>query len=109
MEDSTLGWRFVNPEMERAYPPISLGETAEEVAERWSVSRERQDAFALESQRRAVAAIEAGRFASPARAGDGDRAQGRRSRWSIATSIRDRTPPPRRWRRFVQRSARVAA
>jgi 3-oxoadipyl-CoA thiolase len=64
MEDSTLGWRFVNPEMERAYPPISLGETAEVVAERWSVSRERQDAFALESQRRAVAAIKAGRFDS---------------------------------------------
>ncbi len=64
MEDSALGWRFVNPEMQRTYPPISLGETAEVVAERWSVSRERQDAFALDSQRRAVAAIEGGRFAS---------------------------------------------
>ncbi len=64
IEDSTLGWRFVNPEMQRTYPPISLGETAEVVAERWTVSRERQDAFALESQRRAAAAIEAGRFAS---------------------------------------------
>jgi len=62
MEDTTLGWRFVNPRMQQAYPPISLGETAECVADRWSVSRERQDAFALESQRRAVAAIEAGRF-----------------------------------------------
>jgi 3-oxoadipyl-CoA thiolase len=62
MEDTTLGWRFVNPKMQAAYPPISLGETAERVAERWTVSRERQDAFALESQRRAVAAIEAGRF-----------------------------------------------
>jgi 3-oxoadipyl-CoA thiolase len=62
MEDTTLGWRFVNPRMREAYPPISLGETAERVADRWSVSRERQDAFALESQRRAVAAIEAGRF-----------------------------------------------
>ncbi len=50
--------------MREAYPPISLGETAERVAERWSVSRERQDAFALESQRRALAAIEGGRFAS---------------------------------------------
>jgi acetyl-CoA acetyltransferase len=56
--DTTLGWRFVNPRMTEAYPPISLGETAERVAERWSVGRERQDAFALESQRRAVAAIE---------------------------------------------------
>ncbi len=62
VEDTTLGWRFVNPRMREAYPPISLGETAECVAEQWSVSRERQDAFALESQRRAVAAIEAGRF-----------------------------------------------
>jgi 3-oxoadipyl-CoA thiolase len=62
MEDTTLGWRFVNPRMQAAYPPISLGETAERVADQWSVSRERQDAFALESQRRAVAAIEAGRF-----------------------------------------------
>src|SRR5512135_2332513 len=43
-EDSTLGWRFVNPKMREAYPPISLGETAECVAERYAVSRERQDA-----------------------------------------------------------------
>ena len=63
MEDTTLGWRFVNPRMQEAYPPISLGETAERVADEQSVSRERQDAFALESQRRALAAIEAGRFA----------------------------------------------
>jgi 3-oxoadipyl-CoA thiolase len=62
MEDTTLGWRFVNPRMEQAYPPISLGETAERVADERAVSRERQDAFALESQRRAIAAIEAGRF-----------------------------------------------
>ena len=63
MEDTTLGWRFVNPAMQAAYPPISLGETAERVADQWAVSRERQDAFAAESQRRAGAAIEAGRFA----------------------------------------------
>ncbi len=63
MEDTTLGWRFVNPAMQEAYPPISLGETAECVSDRWTVSRERQDAFALESQRRAGAAIDAGRFA----------------------------------------------
>ena len=63
MEDTTLGWRFVNPAMQTAYPPISLGETAECVADQWTVSRERQDAFALESQHRAVSAIEAGRFA----------------------------------------------
>ena len=63
LEDSTLGWRFVNPRMKEAYPPIALGETAERVADRWAVSRERQDAFALESQRRAASAIESGRFA----------------------------------------------
>ena len=62
MEDTTLGWRFVNPRMQATFPPISLGETAERVAVEWSVARERQDAFALESQRRALAAIEAGRF-----------------------------------------------
>ena len=63
VEDTTLGWRFVNPRMRDAYPPIALGETAERVAADYVVSRERQDAFALESQRRAAAAIEAGRFA----------------------------------------------
>jgi 3-oxoadipyl-CoA thiolase len=63
MEDTTLGWRFVNPRMQEAYPPISLGETAECVADQWTVSRERQDEFALESQRRAAAAIAEGRFA----------------------------------------------
>jgi 3-oxoadipyl-CoA thiolase len=62
MEDTTLGWRFVNPRMQEAYPPISLGETAERVADRYAVPRDRQDAFALESQRRAGAAIEEGRF-----------------------------------------------
>jgi len=60
--DSTLGWRFVNPKLDARYPAISLGETAECVADDWSVSRERQDAFALASQQRAAAAIAAGRF-----------------------------------------------
>jgi 3-oxoadipyl-CoA thiolase len=60
--DTTLGWRFVNPKLAAAHHPYSMGETAENVAERWGVSRERQDEFALESQQRAVAAIEAGRF-----------------------------------------------
>ena len=63
VEDTTLGWRFVNPRMQAMYPPISLGETAERVADQYQVSRERQDAFALESQRRAKAAIDGGRFA----------------------------------------------
>jgi 3-oxoadipyl-CoA thiolase len=62
LQDTTLGWRFVNPKLAALHYPYSMGETAENVAERWGVSRERQDAFALESQQRAVAAIEAGRF-----------------------------------------------
>jgi 3-oxoadipyl-CoA thiolase len=61
--DTTLGWRFPNPRMESMFPLESMGETGENVAERWSVSREEQDAFALESQRRWAAADEAGRFA----------------------------------------------
>ena len=62
LHDTTLGWRFVNPRLAARHYPFSMGETGENVAERWGVSRERQDAFALESQQRAVAAIEAGRF-----------------------------------------------
>ena len=60
--DTTLGWRFVNPRLAEKHHPYSMGETAENVAERWGISRERQDAFALESQRRTAAAMEAGRF-----------------------------------------------
>ena len=62
MADTTLGWRFVNPRLAERHHPYSMGETAENVAERWGVSRERQDAFAAESQQRTIAAIEAGRF-----------------------------------------------
>ncbi|HVV49564.1 MAG TPA: acetyl-CoA C-acyltransferase [Polyangia bacterium] len=61
--DSTLGWRFVNPRMEALHGTHPLGETAELVAEKYGVSREAQDAFALESQRRWAAAQAAGRFA----------------------------------------------
>src|SRR6187549_1153656 len=50
--DTTLGWRFPNPRMEELFPLESMGETGENVAERWDVSREDQDAFALESQQR---------------------------------------------------------
>ncbi len=62
LEDTTLGWRFLNPKLAEMYYPYSMGETAENVADRYGIDRERQDAFALDSQRRAVAAIEAGRF-----------------------------------------------
>jgi 3-oxoadipyl-CoA thiolase len=62
LQDTTLGWRFVNPALAAMHYPYSMGETAENVAERWSVDRERQDAFALASHQKAVAAIDAGRF-----------------------------------------------
>jgi 3-oxoadipyl-CoA thiolase len=61
--DTTLGWRFPNPRLEEMFPLESMGETGENVAERWRISREEQDAFALESQRRHAAAQEADRFA----------------------------------------------
>jgi len=54
--DTTLGWRFPNPRLEELYPLESMGETGENVAERWGVSREEQDAFALRSQQRWAAA-----------------------------------------------------
>jgi acetyl-CoA C-acetyltransferase len=60
--DTTIGWRFVNPGMSERYSTESMGETAENVAERYNVSREDQDGFALQSHERAVAAAEAGRF-----------------------------------------------
>ncbi len=62
LEDTTLGWRFVNQRLAAQYQPYSMGETAENVAERYQIGREAQDAFALRSHRRAVAAQEAGRF-----------------------------------------------
>jgi 3-oxoadipyl-CoA thiolase len=62
LQDTTLGWRFINPKLSEMHQPYSMGETAENVAEKYGVSREDQDAFALESHRRAVAAIDAGRF-----------------------------------------------
>jgi 3-oxoadipyl-CoA thiolase len=60
--DTTLGWRFPNPKLEAMFPLEAMGETGENVAERWDVSREDQDAFAAESQRRWAEATEAGRF-----------------------------------------------
>jgi 3-oxoadipyl-CoA thiolase len=60
--DTQLGWRFPNPRLAEKFPLESMGETGENVAERWHVSREDQDAFALRSQRRWAAAAEAGRF-----------------------------------------------
>ncbi|WP_119681057.1 3-oxoadipyl-CoA thiolase [Indioceanicola profundi] len=62
MEDTTIGWRFVNPLMERTYGIDSMPETAENVAAEFGVSRADQDAFAYRSQMRAAAATKAGRF-----------------------------------------------
>jgi 3-oxoadipyl-CoA thiolase len=61
--DTTLGWRFPNPRMQEMFPLESMGETGENVAERWQVSREDQDAFALQSQQRWATADAEGRFA----------------------------------------------
>jgi 3-oxoadipyl-CoA thiolase len=61
--DTTLGWRFPNPRHEEMFPLESMGETGENVAERYGVSREEQDAFALRSQQRWAKANAAGRFA----------------------------------------------
>ena len=60
--DTTLGWRFPNPRLAAMYPLESMGETGENVAERYGVAREEQDAFALQSQRRWAAADAEGRF-----------------------------------------------
>jgi 3-oxoadipyl-CoA thiolase len=66
LQDTTLGWRFINPMLAALHYPYSMGETAENVVERYGdardVTRDRQDAFALRSHQRAIAAIEAGLF-----------------------------------------------
>ena len=135
--DTTIGWRFVNPRLAERYSTESMGETAENVAERYGVSREDQDGFALESHRRAVAAAEAGRFddelvtvdvpAAQGRAGDGPRRRGpapdttlerlaRSSRCSAraapsrpATPRRSTTAPPAWWSRARSAPASWAA
>jgi 3-oxoadipyl-CoA thiolase len=63
LEDTTLGWRFVNPKMQQAYGIDAMAETAENVAAEWKVARADQDAFAFRSQQRAAAAAAAGRLA----------------------------------------------
>ncbi|MBB4087453.1 3-oxoadipyl-CoA thiolase [Sphingomonas carotinifaciens] len=64
IEDTTLGWRFVNPAMQAAYGVDTMPQTAENVADQWQVGREEQDAFALASQQKAAAAIASGRMAA---------------------------------------------
>lgn len=60
--DTTMGWRFINPTLADIYYPFTMGETAENVAKQWNISREEQDAFALESQNRYAAAKAAGKW-----------------------------------------------
>jgi 3-oxoadipyl-CoA thiolase len=60
--DTTIGWRFTNPKLAEKYPPYSMGETAENVAERWGITREEQDRYALLSQQRAARAVAEGKF-----------------------------------------------
>jgi acetyl-CoA acyltransferase len=60
--DTTIGWRFENPKMAERFPLLSMGETAEEVAAKWKITREEQDAFAFGSQKKAAAAVAAGGF-----------------------------------------------
>lgn len=60
--DTTIGWRFINKRLAAMYPPFSMGETAENVARQWQISREEQDAFALSSQEKYFAARAAGKW-----------------------------------------------
>jgi 3-oxoadipyl-CoA thiolase len=60
--DTTLGWRFVNNKLKEAHYPYSMGETGENVAKKWNISREAQDEFALQSQEKYFAALEEGRW-----------------------------------------------
>lgn len=60
--DTTMGWRFINSTLSKLYHPYSMGETAENVAEKWKISREKQDQFALQSQEKYQKAYEAGKF-----------------------------------------------
>ena len=61
--DTTMGWRFVNPQLADMYYPYGMGETAENVAKQWNISRHAQDEFAMESQQKYAEAFSAGKFA----------------------------------------------
>lgn len=62
MFDTTIGWRFTNPKLAKLFYPYSMGETAENVAEKYKITRERQDEFAFNSQMKAKSAIESCKF-----------------------------------------------
>ena len=109
--DTTIGWRFVNPRLAERYSTEGMGETAENVAERFGVSREDQDAYALASHERAVSAQRSGHV----RAGDGagrgsptPRRPARRDRGS-GTSARCRPRAPGRFEAGVREGGTVTA
>jgi 3-oxoadipyl-CoA thiolase len=77
MHDTSLGWRLINPVMAERYSTESMGETGENVAERYGISRDEQDRFALQSHARAVAAMKEGRFANELVAIEAPSANGR--------------------------------
>ncbi len=60
--DTTLGWRFINPKLKSLHYPFSMGETGENVAKQWNISRQQQDEFALSSQQKYFAALEEGKW-----------------------------------------------
>jgi len=96
IEDTTIGWRFVNPLMKAQYGIDSMPETAENVAEQWAVARADQDAFAIRSQQRwaaahAPASSRARSCRSPSRRKKANR------RWWTPTNTRVRTPRLKRW------------
>lgn len=62
MVDTTLGWRFINPQLAEKHPPFSMGQTAENVARKWKIGRKEQDEFALSSQEKFQAARAAGKW-----------------------------------------------
>ena len=94
MHDTALGWRLVNPKMEELHSTEAMGETAENVAERYGISREDSDAFALRSHERAVDAQRSGRFTDEMISVATPGAEGRRdSASSTATRARARTRP----------------
>jgi hypothetical protein len=105
--DTTLGWRFVNPRLRDAHGVDSMGQTAENVAERLGISREDQDVYACRSQAKAAAARESGRFAQEIvrwRCPRGGRA---RCGWSTTSSCGP-TARSRRWPSCARPSAATA-
>ena len=96
LEDTTIGWRFINPLMKAQYGVDAMPQTADNVADEYEVSRADQDAFALRSQQRTAAAQAAGFFAEEIVAG-AHRPQEGRNRASTRMNILAPTPPSKPW------------